>query len=119
MILGGLVMLAAWLSGTGAAFSLFLLASAAYLFISAASLAIYAYTPELYPTRMRALGTSTATAWLRIASIIGPNIVAANLASSGLPRIFLTFGLVALVGGVIVSIFSKETRERVLEEVSP
>ena len=119
MILGGLVMLAAWRSGTGIALNLFLVASAAYLFISAASLAIYAYTPELYPTRMRALGTSTATAWLRIASIIGPNIVAANLASAGLPRVFLIFSLVALAGGIIVSIFSKETRERVLEDVSP
>src|SRR6185295_14511684 len=39
------------------------------------NLALYLYTAEIYPTRMRALGTSWATFWLRFASIIGPYVV--------------------------------------------
>ncbi len=43
----------------------------AYMFTSSVALALYLYTPELYPTRMRALGSSTGSAWSRLASIVG------------------------------------------------
>ena len=33
---------------------------------------LYLYTPEIYPTRMRAIGTGLATSWLRLASAVGP-----------------------------------------------
>ena len=49
--------------------------AAAYFFISTINIGAYLYTPELYPTRARALGVGTATAWLRFASMIGPTAV--------------------------------------------
>src|SRR5258706_12319272 len=46
----------------------------AYFFISSINIGVYLYTPELYPTRVRALGVGAATAWLRLASMIGPTV---------------------------------------------
>src|SRR5262249_37467286 len=40
----------------------------AYFFISTINIGVYLYTPELYPTRVRALAVGVATAWLRFAS---------------------------------------------------
>jgi putative MFS transporter len=92
--------------------------SIAYLFVSTINIGVYLYTPELYPTRVRALGVGTATAWLRFASIIGPTGVGYALAG-GLPSVFQTFAIVAAIAAVITALFAVETKGRVLEEVSP
>ena len=83
------------------------------------SLAVYLYTPELYPTRSRAFGVGAATAWLRLASIIGPTVVGTLVARSDLASVFLVFGLVGLAAALIVQLFAEETRTRILEEISP
>jgi putative MFS transporter len=89
------------------------------LCVSTLSLALYLYTAELYPTRVRALGTATGTAWLRIASILGPWVVGTVLAGGGLDNVFLVFGTVALAASIVVALFAVETKGRVLEEISP
>ena len=48
------------------------LVTCGYFFVSVLSIGVYVYTPELYPTRARAIAVGTATAWLRFASILGP-----------------------------------------------
>jgi MFS transporter, putative metabolite:H+ symporter len=90
----------------------------AYFFISSVNIGVYLYTPELYPTRVRAFAVGTATAWLRFASIIGPTVVGAMIAS-GLPAVFLTFAAVAGIAAAITGLFAVETKGRVLEEASP
>jgi putative MFS transporter len=90
----------------------------AYFFVSTINIGVYLYTPELYPTRSRALGVATATAWLRFASMIGPTVVGMMLAG-GLPSVFVTFAAVAAVAAVITGLFAIETKGRVLEEASP
>ena len=92
--------------------------SIAYFFISTINIGVYLYTPELYPTRVRALGVGTATAWLRFASMIGPTAVGYMIAG-GLQSVFLTFAIVAAIAAVITAAFAIETKGRVLEEVSP
>jgi len=87
--------------------------------INTLSLALYLYTAELYPTRMRALGTSTGTAWLRFASILGPQVFGNTVASGSIGGAFLVFGLVALGACAVVALFATETKSRVLEEISP
>jgi hypothetical protein len=57
------------------AFSVMLLATLSYGIIGSANAVIYLYTPEIYPTRMRAIGTGPGTSWLRIASAVGPAAV--------------------------------------------
>jgi len=66
----------------------------------------------------RALAVGTATAWLRGASIVGP-LVVGQMVSSGLPAVFLTFAIAAVLGAVVTGLFAVETKGRVLEEVSP
>jgi putative MFS transporter len=90
----------------------------AYFFISTINIGVYLYTPELYPTRVRALGVGTATAWLRFASILGPMLVA-RLIPSGLPAVFVTFAVAAGLAALITGLFAVETKGRVLEEASP
>jgi putative MFS transporter len=90
----------------------------AYFFVSTINIGVYLYTPELYPTRVRAIGVGTATAWLRVASIIGPSVVGMMI-GSGLPSVFVTFAIVAGIAAVITGLFAVETKGRVLEEISP
>jgi putative MFS transporter len=94
------------------------LSALAYMAIGTLSLALYLYTAELYPTRARALGTSAGTAWLRLASIIGPSVVGMIIASGGLGEVFLVFGCVVLAAGLVM-LLAVETRAHVLEEISP
>ena len=92
--------------------------TASNFFVSAINLGVYLYTPELYPTRVRALAVGTATAWLRLASMIGPTTVGFMIAS-GLNAVFLAFGVVTLVTAIVTALFAIETKKRVLEEISP
>jgi putative MFS transporter len=98
----------------------------AYFFVSTINIGVYLYTPELYPTRVRALGVGTATAWLRFASIIGPMVVGTMIGARltpaqipDLPKVFLAFAVVAAIAAAITAIFAVETKGRVLEEASP
>ncbi len=98
----------------------------AYLFLSTINIGLYLYTPELYPTRVRALGVGTATAWLRLASMIGPSVVGMIIGTRltpaqvpDVPKVFLAFAAVAAVAAVITGLFAVETKGRVLEEASP
>jgi putative MFS transporter len=90
----------------------------AYFFISTINIGVYLYTPELYPTRTRALGVGTATAWLRFASMIGPTAVGYMIAG-GLQSVFWMFATAAILAAIITGAFAIETKGRVLEEVSP
>lgn len=94
------------------------LVTCGYFFVSVLSIGVYVYTPELYPTRARAIAVGTATAWLRFASILGPAIVG-FIVGSGLGAVFLVFAVVAIFGAVITGLFAVETKRRVLEEISP
>ena len=85
--------------------------------IGSVNAVLYLYTPEIYPTRMRAIGTGMATCWLRLASAVGPLIVGAVVSAGATSPVFLMFGGVAFAGtwaatGMI------ETRARRLEEIA-
>jgi putative MFS transporter len=94
------------------------LASVSLFFISILLGGIYVYLPEIYPTRMRALGSGTASAWMRIAAIVGPAIVGFILGGAGLSSVFLFFAVAGLAGALIVFLFAIETRGKVLEEIA-
>lgn len=108
-----------WNTGIPSAQHLLLYNSLSYFFISSICLGVYLYTPELYPTRMRALGSSVASAWLRLASIIGPMIVGRVVAGGALPRVFLLLAICGVVAGLITWLFGTETKGEVLERISP
>ncbi|MBC7341590.1 MAG: MFS transporter [Clostridia bacterium] len=116
---GALFMFALWQTGARTPQIVVTYASLSYLFISSISLALYLYSPEIYPTRMRALGSSIGSAWLRVASAIGPYVVGVVVSSYSLSLAFAIFGLVALIAAVITGMFAVETKGKVLEEISP
>lgn len=91
--------------------------SLAYLAAGAASIGLYLYTPEIYPTRIRAVGVGAATSWLRIASMIGP-VMVGSLVTSGLGLVCGIFAVIAAVAAVVVAKWATETKDRVLEEIS-
>jgi len=71
--------------------------SACSFFASSMLLALYVYTPEIYPTRNRALGSSIATAWQRVGSIVGPMFVSFSIGGYGLGAVFLVFAAASLL----------------------
>lgn len=79
---------------------------------------IYAYTPELYPTRARATGAGFASAIGRLGSLLGPSIVGVFLPKTGQAGIFTLGAVSFVIAALVVLILGVETRGRVLEEIS-
>jgi putative MFS transporter len=95
------------------------LISLSFLFITPLALGLATYTAESYPNHMRALGGGIAGGWQRGASMVGPYVIGQILPLWGLNWVFVVFGAVALVGGLICVIWATETRGQVLEKLSP
>ncbi len=80
---------------------------------------VYTYTPELYPTGIRALGSGWAAAVGRIGGIIAPTVVGYMLtADGGFARIFAMFTAVMLGVALIVMLLGEETKGRTLNEIN-
>ncbi|MBV9583069.1 MAG: MFS transporter [Chloroflexi bacterium] len=78
------------------------------------------WIPEQYPTRMRAWASSTASSINRVASVIGPVITGLLLGLTfGVQALFLLLTVLLVIGLVVVSLWGVETKQRVLEELSP
>lgn len=109
------------LASTGAhtATTVLIWSAASATCIFAVNLALYVYTAELYPTRMRALGCAVGGAFGRLGIVGGP-LVVGRLIGNGfsIADIFAVMGAVAVVGALSTALFAVETKERVLEEIS-
>lgn len=79
---------------------------------------IYAYTPELYPTRTRATGAGVASSVGRIGSIMGPMAIGILLPIIGQGGIFIGGAICFLVSALTIWIMGIETKGRSLEEIS-
>ena len=118
-ILAGAALCILGFMGATTASSVFVLTALTLFGITSLNLAIYLYTPELYPTRLRAFGVGVALAWARVAGMIAPPIIGWGLANNGLPSVFLGLGVISLIAAIVTSLLAIETRKRILEEVSP
>ncbi|KZD58274.1 MULTISPECIES: MFS transporter [Bacillus] len=77
--------------------------------------ALYAYTPEQYPTAIRGTGAGMAAAFGRIGGILGPLLVGYLVASqASLSLIFTIFCGSILIGVVAVIVLGQETKQREL-----
>jgi MFS transporter, putative metabolite:H+ symporter len=94
-------------------------ATIAYATLQTISFSLYLYSAELYPTRLRAIGTGFGSAWLRLGSSLGPVIVGFVVASIGIQFVFGVFAIFAIIGGLTTILFGIETKGKVLEELSP
>jgi putative MFS transporter len=78
---------------------------------------LYAYTPELYPTRARSTAAGMASAFGRLGAISGPIVVGYIIGSVGDTGVF-TLGAASFVAAALVVLtIGIETRGRTLEEI--
>ena len=117
-IVGGLLLAALGSFASGSVTAVIVLVTLSYGIVGSANAVLYLYTPEIYPTRMRAIGTGSATCWLRLASAAGPLLVGYLVASGGTGAVFLMFAAAGAVGAVAAT-GMLETRNRRLEEIAP
>ncbi|WP_142827323.1 MFS transporter [Planococcus soli] len=78
--------------------------------------ALYAYSPEQYPTVIRGTGTGMAASFGRIGGVLGPLLVGSMLtANIGINVIFGIFCVSILIGAMAVAFLGTETKQMELE----
>ncbi|NIK76888.1 putative MFS transporter [Paenibacillus castaneae] len=73
--------------------------------------AMYAYTPELYPTAVRATGVGFAASFGRVGGVIGPYLVGMLVAKgASIAAVFVVFFVAIVIGAFTVLFVGKETK---------
>lgn len=114
---------AAWLFGHASTESAVLIYGCLLYFFSLGAWGcVYAYTPEVYPTALRASGAGWAAAFGRLGAFIAPFVVPVIYklygGATGFSYVFALLAGVFAAVAVIVGIFGKETMGKTLEEIS-
>lgn len=93
-----------------------------YFFSLGAWGAVYAYTPEVYPTQARGSGTGWAAAVGRIGAIAAPYVVGLVYGTkgkqAGFNYVFVMLTIVFTVVAVVVAVAGIETKGLTLEEIN-
>jgi putative MFS transporter len=80
--------------------------------------ALYAYTPELYPTRIRGTASGAAASIGRLAGVVAPTATPLLFAYGGLAAAFTAFALVHFIGAITIALLGMETKGKTLKEIS-
>jgi putative MFS transporter len=116
-VVGGTALAILGFAGAHSVLSVMILATFSYGVLGSVNAVLYLYTPEIYPTRMRAIGTGLATSWLRLASAVGPALVGVMVAAGGIASVFMVFAGTCIIGALAATQMI-ETRARRLEEIA-
>ncbi len=114
-LVSALLMTGLGVLGAKTAGEVVVLGSLTFAILGSNATMLYLYTPEIYPTRMRAAGTGLATSFLRAASAAGPFLVGLI---HGMGTVFYVFAAAAAIG-LFATVGATETRHRQLEEINP
>jgi putative MFS transporter len=117
-VLGGILMAVLGLVAARSVLSVMILGTWSYGVIGSANAVLYLYTPEIYPTRIRAIATGLATSWLRLGSAVAPALVGVMVGATGINSVFWMFAGVSVIGALAATRMV-ETRGRRLEEIAP
>lgn len=79
----------------------------------------YAYSPELFDTAARSLGTGFSYGIGRLSNAAGPLIIAAIYNSSGYQSVFFFIAGTWFVGALVLGIFGPRTRRRIQLDADP
>jgi putative MFS transporter len=80
---------------------------------------VYTYTPELYPTSIRATGAGVAAAVGRVGGIVGPYLTPLLVTAVATNGTFAVFMVLLVITAAAVAVLGEETRGRSLEEIAP
>jgi len=86
-------------------------------FLASGFITAYVYTPELYPTSIRAMGCGVGGAWLKVAAIFAPAIVSKTMIGGNLDVAFYILASVPFLAAVAVFLLGIETKGKVLEQL--
>lgn len=75
----------------------------------------YAYSPELFDTRGRSLGTGVSYGLGRLSNAIGPLVIAGLYSGSGYRSVFYFIAGTWMVGAVVLAVFGPRTRRARLD----
>jgi putative MFS transporter len=78
----------------------------------------YAYTPEVFPTHLRATGMGAASAFGRIGAICSPMLVGYIYPLWGFPGVFGMTTVILLAGALAVLLLGVSTSGKTLEEIT-
>lgn len=87
-------------------------------FMNGTYAAVYAYTPEVYPTAVRSTGMGAASAFGRVGGILAPIAIGVTYGSIGFGGVFVMTTAVLAAGVVAVIVFGLATASRTLEDIS-
>ena len=87
-------------------------------FMNGAYAAIYAYTPEVYPTSFRTTGMGVASSFGRIGGIAAPIIIGVTYAQIGFSGVFIITMAVLMLGALGVAILGMRTTGKTLEQIT-
>ncbi len=80
--------------------------------------ALYAYTPEQYPTNIRATGAGMAASFGRIGGILGPLLIGYLIAQHvSITTIFGLFCVAIVIATIVVFVWGKETKLKEIAEI--
>ncbi|WP_245645146.1 MFS transporter [Pseudonocardia acaciae] len=79
---------------------------------------LYSYTPEVYPTAIRATGMGAASAFGRVGGILSPIIIGTAYSGLGFFGVFALTCAVLTVGVLAVLVLGVSTKGRTLEDIT-
>jgi putative MFS transporter len=115
MLLGGVAAITLAFSHTG--IQIMAAGIALSFFMNGAFAGVYAYTPEVFPTTVRATGTGSSSSFGRIGSVSAPILVGLVYPALGFLGVFTMTTTVLLIGACVVFFLGIETRNRSLEDI--
>ena len=87
-------------------------------FLNGTYAGVYAYTPEVFPTWLRATGVGMSSSFGRVGSITAPIIIGAFAAQWGFVGVFGMTTTVLAIGVICTLLFAVRTAGRSLEEIT-
>jgi putative MFS transporter len=115
-VLGGITLMIWGVQSTDA--GILALGAVSSFFIYGVSGAVYTYTSEIYPTKLRATGTGWSGGAQRVGAIVAPSVIGLMIGSH-LPivSVFILLAVGFIVAAVAVVFLTHETGSRTLEEI--
>ncbi|MEU4575490.1 MFS transporter [Nonomuraea sp. NPDC023979] len=116
--LAGSAVSAFWLSQMDTPVSITVAGAVLSFFLNGTYAGVYSYTPEVFPTWIRATGTGLSSAFGRVGSILAPTIIGVSYASLGFGGVFGMTTAVLAAGVICVMVFGLATAGRSLEDLT-